>query len=60
MALKNGKMNAKKWEGLTMVSEVFDELYQRTILAYLDLLILQELNNTPQTTKDLLLAINTK
>jgi DNA-binding PadR family transcriptional regulator len=44
-----------------MVNEEFDELYQRTVRAYLDVLILQELkDNTPQETKQLMSTINTK
>jgi DNA-binding HxlR family transcriptional regulator len=57
------KVNGEQTEGkvCAMVNEVFDELYQCTVRAYLDVLILQELkDNTPQETKELMSVINTK
>ena len=44
-----------------MVNEVFNELYERTVRAYLDVLIMQELkNNSPKSTNELMEAINSK
>ena len=44
-----------------MVNDVFNELYERTVRAYLDVLIMQELkNNSPKSTNELMEAINSK
>ncbi len=51
----------QKGNAKTMVNEVFNELYERTVRAYLDVLIMQELkNNSPKNTNDLMDAINAK
>jgi hypothetical protein len=48
-------------EGNTMVNEVFNELYERTVRSYLDVLLMQELkNNSPKSTHELMDAINSK
>jgi DNA-binding HxlR family transcriptional regulator len=44
-----------------MVNEIFNELYQRTVRSYLDVIIMQELKeSTPQESKQLMSVINTK
>jgi hypothetical protein len=59
-AVINTLKKKQKGEGLTMET-VFDGLYERTVRAYLDVLIMQELKVNPmQGTKELMSVINSK
>jgi hypothetical protein len=53
--------HAAKGEHKTMINELFNELYERTVRTYLDVLIMQELkNNSPKNTNQLMDTINAK